>query len=169
MSGYRLGAPEYAWLLAAIALLLPLVVWRVALWRRDVRAVARHRLVPVRERFRAFGPWPFWGCLLAALAPALAAVARPQARIARVRTAVLGLPAGGPCPDRRRRGAAPDAHRPRPHGRRGSDRPAGWIGVDARPRRRRHPVAATDAVPADDGGIAGLERRPDGARRVRPD
>jgi Ca-activated chloride channel family protein len=91
MTGYRLGAPEYAWLLVAVAMLLPLLLWRVALWRRDVRAMSRHRLVPVRERFRALGPWPFWGCLLAALALTLLAVARPQARIARVRTAGVDL------------------------------------------------------------------------------
>ena len=89
--GFRLGAPEYAWLLVALAMLLPLFVWRVALWRRDVRAMSRHRLVPVRERFRAFGPWPFWGCLLAALALTILAVARPQARIARVRAAGVDL------------------------------------------------------------------------------
>ena len=91
MTAFRLGAPEYAWLLVAIAMLLPLFLWRVALWRRDVRAMSRHRLVPVRERFRAFGPWPFWGCLLAALGLTLLAVARPQARIARVRTAGVDL------------------------------------------------------------------------------
>jgi Ca-activated chloride channel family protein len=91
MTAFRLGAPEYAWLLVAIAMLLPLFLWRVALWRRDVRAMSRHRLVPVRERFRAFGPWPFWGCLLAALALTLLAVARPQARIARMRMAGVDL------------------------------------------------------------------------------
>jgi Ca-activated chloride channel family protein len=91
MTAYRLGAPEYAWLLVGVAMLLPLFVWRLALWRRDVRAMSRFRLVPLRERFSAFGPWPFWGCLLAALALTLLAVARPQARVARVRTAGVDL------------------------------------------------------------------------------
>jgi Ca-activated chloride channel family protein len=87
----RLAHPEYGWLLAGVVLLLPLLLWRIGLWRRDLRALRRRRVLPVRERFAALGPWPFWLCVLLALGLTLLAAARPQARVARVRTAGIDL------------------------------------------------------------------------------
>jgi hypothetical protein len=70
--------PRYLWLLVAPGLLLALWVWRLVSRRADTRALRKSRLLPVRERFAIAGDLPFWLCLVAAIACAIVALARPH-------------------------------------------------------------------------------------------
>jgi Ca-activated chloride channel family protein len=83
--------PVYLWLLVAPALLLLLWLWQAVMRRRDARHFARHRTLPVRERFYFLGDLPLWLCLILATASLIAALARPHARISLVRTAGIDL------------------------------------------------------------------------------
>ena len=87
----ELAEPAYAWLFAIVGGLAPLLVWKAVLWRMDARAMRARRIVPVRERIPVLGPWPFWVCVLGALALSILAVARPQIRIARPQTPGIDL------------------------------------------------------------------------------
>jgi Ca-activated chloride channel family protein len=72
------GRPAYLWLLVLPALLLAVWIWRLAARRADVRRLARHRLLPVRERLTIIGDLPFWLFLLAAISCLILALAGPQ-------------------------------------------------------------------------------------------
>ncbi len=81
------GSPQYLPLLAIPGLLL--LLWLRQLWlrRRDVAALRRNRLLPVRQRMPLVGELLFWLCLTGALALTLLALARPQTTAAIIRTA----------------------------------------------------------------------------------
>ena len=68
----KFGQPDYLWLLVAPSALLVVWLWQVARRRADVRRYLRHRAVPVRETFSAFGGLLFWLCLLGATGGPLA-------------------------------------------------------------------------------------------------
>ena len=71
--------------------LLVVWLWQVARRRADVRRYLRHRAVPVRETFSAFGGLLFWLCLLGATTSVILALARPQVVTTRVRRAGIDL------------------------------------------------------------------------------
>lgn len=81
------GSPQYLPLLAIPGLLL--LLWLRQLWlrRRDVAALRRQRLLPVKQRMPFAGELLFWLCLIGALALTLLALARPQTTAAMIRTA----------------------------------------------------------------------------------
>ena len=79
--------PSYLWLLALPAALLAAWCWQLARRRRDVRRYLNGRVLPVRERYAPAGGLSFWLCLILAVACLVAALARPQARVDRVRRA----------------------------------------------------------------------------------
>ncbi len=87
----QFAEPAYLRLLVAPAILLALWGWRAARRRADARRYARHRVVPVRERYTLVGDLAFWLCLILATALAIVALARPQARVAAVRRAVIDI------------------------------------------------------------------------------
>ena len=87
----RFESPEHLWLLAIPLALLPLWVWQVIRRGGDIRRLARHRHVPLRERFHFFGSLLFWLCLILAIASTIASVARPVASVAFLRTAGVDL------------------------------------------------------------------------------
>jgi Ca-activated chloride channel family protein len=75
------GEPAYLWLLAIPAVLVVLWAAQMLLRRADARRYARERVIPVRERYTAFGDLLFWLCVLVAASFCIVALARPQARI----------------------------------------------------------------------------------------
>jgi Ca-activated chloride channel family protein len=86
LSGVDLGTltfaePLYLWLLPVPAMLSVLWLWQV--WRRrlDARRSARHRVLPLRERFTLAGDLAFWLCVIVAASLCIIALARPQARV----------------------------------------------------------------------------------------
>lgn len=85
------GAPQYLPFLAVPGLLL--LLWLRQAWRRrrDVAALRRRRLVPVRERLPWLGELLFWLCLTLALALTIGALARPRTAAAIIRTAGVDL------------------------------------------------------------------------------
>ena len=87
----KFGQQDYLWLLMAPAALLVVWLWQVARRRADVRRYLRHRAVPVRETFSAFGGLVFWLCLLGATTSVILALARPQVVTTRVRRAGIDL------------------------------------------------------------------------------
>jgi len=87
----KFGQPDYLWLLVAPGALLVVWLWQVARRRADVRRYLRHRAVPVRETFSAFGGLLFWLCLLGATSSVILALARPQLVTTRVRRAGIDL------------------------------------------------------------------------------
>lgn len=87
----KFGQPDYLWLLVAPAALFVVWIWQVVRRRADVRRYLRHRAVPVRETFSAFGGLLFWLCLLGATTSVILALARPQVVTTRVRRAGIDL------------------------------------------------------------------------------
>ena len=81
------GQPQFLWLLAAPALLLGLLVWRLARHVHDRRAFRRRRRLPVREGFSVFGGLLFWLSLILAATSTIVAMARPTATVPLLRTA----------------------------------------------------------------------------------
>jgi len=81
------GSPQYLPLLVIPGVLL--LLWLRQLWlrRRDVAALRRQRLLPVRQRMPLVGELLFWLCLIGALTLTLLALARPQTTAALIRTA----------------------------------------------------------------------------------
>ena len=79
--------PLYLWLLAPPAALLAAWLWQLLRRRRDVRRYRDGRVLPVRERYAPVGGLAFWLCLALAVSCLAAALARPQARVSRVRRA----------------------------------------------------------------------------------
>jgi Ca-activated chloride channel family protein len=77
--------PEFLWLLALPGVLAVVWIWRFISRRSDVTRLQRSRLLPVRERFSLAGDLPFWICLVAAVACAIVALARPYGPIRMVR------------------------------------------------------------------------------------
>jgi Ca-activated chloride channel family protein len=72
------SSPEYLWLLAIPALLAVLWLFRFAARRTDAARVSSNRVLPVRQRFGLTGDLLFWLCLIAAMASAIVALARPH-------------------------------------------------------------------------------------------
>lgn len=87
----RFAAPEYLWLLALPGLLLLVWIWRVVIWREDVRHIVRRRQTPTRQRFTPLGGLFAWFCVLAAMALTVTAVAQPVAAVSLMRTAGVDL------------------------------------------------------------------------------
>ena len=83
--------PQYLWLLTIPAVLFALWVWRFVSRRADARALRRHRVVPVRERFAIAGDLPFWLFLLPAIACAAVALARPHGPAQAVRVGGIDM------------------------------------------------------------------------------
>jgi len=84
---FRFASPVYLWMLLAPIALLFLWGWRVVRRRADVRRLAAHRIVPVKQRFGPVGDLAFWACVLLASGLGVAAIARPQARVSSFRKA----------------------------------------------------------------------------------
>src|SRR5262245_12652838 len=91
LTGVELGTlnfaePLYLWLLIVPAMLLAL--WLGQVWRRrlDAQRSARHRVLPIRERFTLAGDLAFWLCVIVAASLCIIALARPQARVSTVTT-----------------------------------------------------------------------------------
>jgi len=91
MTALTFGAPRYLPLLVIPAALLVVWLWRLLARQRDLRRLARHRVVPIRERFRLADDLSFWAAQLVAAALLLIAVARPQAPASMPRRAGLDL------------------------------------------------------------------------------
>ena len=87
----RFGTPEALWLLVLPGLLAYAWVRQMKKHRRDVRTLAARREVPVPERFPYFGESMLWLFLILATASLIVALGRPQALVARVRTAGIDL------------------------------------------------------------------------------
>lgn len=83
--------PAYFWLLVIPALLLAVWVWRFAALRADRHRLERRRTLPVRERLAVVGDFPFWLCLILALALLIVAIARPMGPATVVRKAGIDL------------------------------------------------------------------------------
>ena len=77
--------PVFLWLLVIPALLFALWIWRLIRRRIDIRSLARHRTLPVRERYAAVGDLPFWLCLIASTVFLILAIARPHGPATAVR------------------------------------------------------------------------------------
>ena len=90
-STVRFEEPQYLWLLVAPAVLLVVWLWQAGRRRGDVHRFTRHRTLPVRERFQFLGGLLFWLCLILATFSAIAALARPHARVSLTRTAGIDL------------------------------------------------------------------------------
>lgn len=71
------GSPGDLIFLLAPAALVVVWCWRLLVRRAELRRFARHRTVPMRERFRFSGELSFWLFQLAASALLIVAVARP--------------------------------------------------------------------------------------------
>lgn len=84
---FRFGEPIYLWLLAVPAALVVVWGWHVFRRRRSLWRFAATRRLPVRERLGAVGDLAFWAAVLVAACLVIAALARPQARVAAVRRA----------------------------------------------------------------------------------
>jgi Ca-activated chloride channel family protein len=87
----RFAQPLYLWLLFAPALLFVLWCWQAVRRRLDTSKYRSLRLVPVRERFAAFGELAFWLALIAALSLTILALSRPQGATAIVRSPGVDL------------------------------------------------------------------------------
>jgi Ca-activated chloride channel family protein len=87
----RFGQPLFLWLLLMPAALFALWCWQAVRRRGDARRYRALRLVPVRERFSPFGELAFWLALIAALSLTIAALSRPQAATAIVRSPGVDL------------------------------------------------------------------------------
>ncbi len=105
--------PVFLWLLVIPALLFALWIWRLIRRRMDIRSLARHRTLPVRERYAAVGDLPFWLCLIASTVFLILALARPHGPATAVRQGGIDM-----------------VHA------------AGRLGVDARQGRGRRSLAA---------------------------
>ena len=85
------SSPSFLWLLAVPAMLLVLWIWRFARRRADLRTIAQHRLVPVRERFSVAGDFPFWLGAIGAAVCLILALARPQGPSVALRRAGIDI------------------------------------------------------------------------------
>ena len=85
------AAPHFLWLLAVPALLLVAWGWRFARRIVDVRRVAAHRTVPMRERLAIAGELPFWLLIVLASGAFVIAVARPTGTLAALRRPGLDI------------------------------------------------------------------------------
>ncbi len=79
--------PLYLWLLVLPAALLAAWLRQFAHRRQDARRYRDSRVLPVHERYAPAGGLSFWLCLILAVTCLVGALARPQARVGRVRQA----------------------------------------------------------------------------------
>ncbi len=91
LSQLSFAEPLFLWLLVVPALLTVAWVWRLLRRRRDLRALASRRTVPVIERYAVLGDLPFWLCLIVASALLIVALARPRGPAAGVRQGGIDL------------------------------------------------------------------------------
>jgi Ca-activated chloride channel family protein len=84
---FRFESPVYLWLLVVPAALLVLLLWRLFRRRSDVGRLLSSRQLPLRERYAFAGELGFWLAVLVASSLCIGAVARPQARVSRIRQA----------------------------------------------------------------------------------
>jgi Ca-activated chloride channel family protein len=91
ISQIAFSQPEFLWLLAVPALLVVVWMMRFITRRAELGRLMRDRVLPVRERFAFAGDLPFWLCLVAAIALAIVAVARPHGPAQAVRTGGVDL------------------------------------------------------------------------------
>ena len=84
---FRFESPVYLWLLAVPAALSVLLLWRLIRRRSDVGRLTSSRQLPTQERYAFAGELGFWLSVLVASSLCIAAVARPQARVSRIRQA----------------------------------------------------------------------------------
>ncbi|MGH9199706.1 MAG: vWA domain-containing protein [Vicinamibacterales bacterium] len=85
------GAPHFLWLLVFPGLLLAAWVWRFVRRLSDLRRIAAHRTVPVRERFAVAGDLPLWLLLVLATGSMVIALARPTGTLAALRRPGLDI------------------------------------------------------------------------------
>lgn len=71
--------PYFLWLLVLPAVLAARALWLLARRRQVARRLARHRTLPIPQRFAFGGHSWFWLCVLMASSFCIMAVARPQA------------------------------------------------------------------------------------------
>jgi hypothetical protein len=91
IGGFGAAAPHFLWLLAVPALLLAAWVWRVGRRISDLRRIAAHRTVPVREHLALAGDLPFWLLIVLATAAFVIALARPTGTLAALRRPGLDI------------------------------------------------------------------------------
>ena len=85
------AAPHFLWLLVVPALLLAAWLWRAVRRISDLRRIAAHRTVPVREHLAIAGDLPFWLLIVLAAASFIVALARPTGTLAALRRPGLDI------------------------------------------------------------------------------
>ncbi len=83
--------PAFLWLLVIPAVLVGVWVWRLVARQVDIRRLARHRTLPIRERYAILGDMPFWLALIASVVFIILALARPEGPSTAVRQGGLDL------------------------------------------------------------------------------
>ena len=91
MGSLGFAAPHYLWLLVVPALLLVAWIWRAARRLSDLRRIAAHRTVPIREHLAVAGDLPFWLLIVLATASFVIALARPTGTLAALRRPGLDI------------------------------------------------------------------------------
>jgi Ca-activated chloride channel family protein len=91
LSELAFAEPHYLWLLVVPAVLLGILIWRLAARRADARRLRKSHLVPVRERLAVVSDFPFWLSLLAAATLIIFALARPHGPATVVREGGLDI------------------------------------------------------------------------------
>jgi hypothetical protein len=85
------GEPQLLWLLTVPALLFVLWVWRLVRRGVELRLFARHRTLPLTERYARLGDLPLWLCLIVSSALLIFALARPLGPATAVRQGGIDL------------------------------------------------------------------------------
>lgn len=91
MNELTFAEPRWLWLLVVPAMLLAVWLWQSLHRLAQLRRLARHRILPVRERLRRLGDLPFWLAVVVASAGLIVATARPLARTSMPRRAGLDV------------------------------------------------------------------------------
>ena len=79
MTDITFAEPRLLWLLTLPAALFVVWIWRAVRRQGDARRLARHHVVPVRERFRRLGELAFWLAAVGGSATLVLAAAGPMA------------------------------------------------------------------------------------------